>query len=69
MKKNYCLFLIIFIVSGLTAQNKPAAHKEMEQTDTGIASRYRYDEDIQKDPSVIFATGFENGFEIGRAHV
>ncbi len=61
--KNYYLLLFVFTISGLTAQDKPAANKGNNEADAGIAGRYLYDENIQKDPAVIFASGFENGFE------
>ena len=55
--KNLISLLLIFIAGfgwSQTTQNN---------SEKGIAQNYLNDENIQKDPSVIFASGFENNFE------
>ncbi len=58
MKTAILILTLAFLFAGATAQGN-ASGKNQE----GIAKNYLHDKNIQSNPAVIFASGFENGFE------
>lgn len=58
MKTGILIFTLAFLYAGTTAQNNPAGKNQ-----AGIAKSYLHDKNIQSNPAVIFASGYENGFE------
>lgn len=58
MKTCVLILMLAFLYAGTTAKNNPAGKNQK-----GIAQKYPNDRNIQSHRAVIFASGFENGFE------
>jgi hypothetical protein len=64
MKRLLFPLLFVLVAAGLSAQKKQTSESiQKSKPEYGLAKKYKNDKDIQKNPAVIFASGFENDFE------
>ena len=63
-RRLYTYLFVSLLITNLGAQQPPKQdHLIAGKNERGLAENYLNDVNIQSDPAVIFASGFENGFE------